>query len=124
MPHKIRTFLWRFCKNNVLVRKLLRSKGVALPISFPVCENDFEHLLHLFFDCPFAKARWQIAGLFFNMLEVESAPRWLLDKFSEKSSEIIEKMAIVLWCTWFAMNKKVWDGQCLTPAIAMDISKK
>lgn len=28
LPHKIRMFLWRFCRNNVPVRKLLRGKGV------------------------------------------------------------------------------------------------
>lgn len=26
LPHKLKTFLWRFCKNNIPVRKLLRGK--------------------------------------------------------------------------------------------------
>lgn len=30
LPHKVKTFLWRFCKNTILVRKLLRSKGWQL----------------------------------------------------------------------------------------------
>lgn len=51
LSHKVKTFLWHFCQNNVPVQKLLRSRGVALPITCSMCENDIEHLLHIFFDC-------------------------------------------------------------------------
>lgn len=53
LPHKVRTFLWRFCKNTIPVRYLLRSKGVVMSISCPMCDVDIEHMRHLFCECKF-----------------------------------------------------------------------
>lgn len=36
IPHKVKTFLWRFCRDSVPVRNRLRGKGVPLPITCPV----------------------------------------------------------------------------------------
>ncbi|XP_017251076.1 uncharacterized protein LOC108221728 [Daucus carota subsp. sativus] len=63
-------------------------------------------------------------GLSFNMLEVEYAPTWLLDKISREPSELIEKIATTLWGIWYARNLKIWEGKQLTPSIAMDMSVK
>ena len=76
IPHKIRVLLWRLCRNNVPVRWRLRGKGVVVPIECVMCTGDVEHLLHLFFDCPFAKSCWQQAGLSYDMREVEDAREW------------------------------------------------
>lgn len=80
VPQKIKVFLWRFGRNNVSVRNLLRGKGVQLPIICPMCEKDVEHLLHLFFDCDFAKQCWSVVNLNFDMRNVENALDWLLQK--------------------------------------------
>lgn len=106
------------------MRNLLRSKGISVPIICPMCDHDIEHMLHLFFDCPFATACWNIADLSYNMREVEVAPKWLLDKISRDNAGTLEKVAAVLSGIWFARNKKVWDGIILNPTIAMNISKK
>lgn len=124
VPHKIRTFLWRFCTNNVPVRKLLRSRGVNLPITCPICNTDIEHLLHTFFDCTFAVAPWQYAGVTIDGQLIEDAPRWLLDRFVNDSPARLELIAKVLWGIWFARNQNLWEGKVLTAAIAMDISGK
>lgn len=68
LPHKVKVFFWRFCKNNIPVRNRLRSKGVSLPILCPMCEVDVEHLLHIFFDCSFAKQCWSYVGCVMDML--------------------------------------------------------
>lgn len=62
IPHKMKVLLWRFCHNNVPVRNLLRCKGIRLPISCVMCVGENEDLLHLFFDCHFAKACWKKVG--------------------------------------------------------------
>ena len=54
VPHKIKIFLSRFCRNNLLVRNRLMSKGISVPIICPMCNSDVEHLLYVFFDCHFA----------------------------------------------------------------------
>lgn len=38
--------------------------------------------------------------------------------------ELVEKVSIVLWCIWFARNKKVWDGKNLSTEIAWSICSK
>lgn len=60
IPHKTHILLLRFSKNNILVRNLLRGRGVPNPIICLMCEHDIEHVLHLFFDCEFARSCWQV----------------------------------------------------------------
>lgn len=122
IPHKMITFLWRFYKNNVPVRWLLRSKGVVVPITCPMCESDTEHLSHIFFDCKFAVECWQIAGLSFDMQNVEWVHDWLLDKISNEDEETVIKIAEILYCIWFVRNKKVWEGLVIPASVAMEIS--
>lgn len=96
IPYKIRTFLWRLCRNNVPVRNLLRVKGIHVPISCVMCTGEVEHLFHLFFDCEFAKCCWKGVGLMYDMWEVESAPEWLLDRLHSESSSNLIKIATVI----------------------------
>ncbi|XP_074374984.1 uncharacterized protein LOC141716683 [Apium graveolens] len=74
IPHKAKTFLWHFCRNNIPVKRRLRARGVYLPIICPMCNLDIEHKLHLFFNYIFAASCWQYVGLQFDMSKVESAP--------------------------------------------------
>lgn len=122
VPHKVRVLLWRICRNTVPVRNKLRGKGVHVPITCMMCTRDIEHLLHLFFDCTFASACWQHMGISYDMREVESAPEWLLNKLSIESTDTLVKIATVLWGVWWARNKKVWEGQSMSPNIAMSWS--
>lgn len=107
IPHKMKIFLWRFCRNNIPVRNRLRHKGVSVTILCPMCNVDVEHLLHVFFDCTFAKCCWQAAGLSYDMSQVFSAPEWLLGKLEVLTQSENIKVATVLWGIWFWRNKKV-----------------
>lgn len=124
VPHKVRILLWRFCRNNLPVRNILRSKGVATTIVCPMCDNDVEHLLHVFFDCNFASQCWLRSGLQYDMSLVDSAPVWLLERLSSEAHEVIIKIASVIGAIWFARNKKIWEGKVMTPEIAMEWSNK
>lgn len=107
IPHKLKNFLWRFYNNNILVRILLRGKGVQTPIVCPMCNRDVEHVLHLFFDCEFARRCWQYVNLIFDMQEVEFATDWLLDKLRTKFMDNLITITKILTGIWFARNKKV-----------------
>ena len=61
-----------------------------------MCVGDIEHMLHIFFDCEFAKQCWQVAEMEFNMGDVESAPEWLLERLSSEPHEKLVKIATVL----------------------------
>lgn len=106
--HKVKTFLWWFCRNTVPVRRRLSTKGVTLPITWPMCGLDVEHKLHLFFDCSFASGCWQYVGLNYDMRQIEFAPDWLLHKLSTAEHDELVLIARVLWDIWFFRNKKVW----------------
>lgn len=124
VPHKVKIFIWRFCRNNVPVRNRLKSKAVSVPILCPMCNSDVEHLLHIFFDCPFASNCWQVVGSQYDMLVVDSAPSWLLNKMESASLDEMHKVCTVLWGIWFWRNKRVWEEKVVTPNIAMENSFK
>lgn len=87
IPPKTKFFLWRLCRNNIPVRYLIRGKGVITTIVCPMCNLDVEHLLHIFFDCVFARKCWLKSGITSDMETVESAPEWLIEKLGTESEE-------------------------------------
>lgn len=100
VPHKVKIFVWRFCRNTISVRSRLSTKGISVPITCPMCSNDVEHLLHVFFDCTFSTQCWNHVGLCYDMHLIEYAPTWLLNKISETNTEEANKVCIVLWGIW------------------------
>ncbi|KAL8133784.1 hypothetical protein AgCh_009015 [Apium graveolens] len=69
------------------VRNRLISKGMRVPITYPMCLSDIEHLAYLLFDCPFAAACWEHVNMSFNWQEIEFAPDWLLEKITTLNSK-------------------------------------
>lgn len=90
----------------------------------PMCERDVEYLLHVFFDCEYATHCWRTLELDLDMSLVDYAPSWLLQRLASDSTEVKEKIAMVLWGVWTARNFKVWEGKNMTPQVAMECSKK
>ena len=89
-----------------------------------MCQNDNEHMCHVFFDCEFASSCWHYAGLVYDMEGVNSASEWLLYKLSSASSDEIMKIVKVLWGVWFWRNKRVWENKKVHASTAMDWSTK
>lgn len=89
-----------------------------------MCVGDIEHLLHLFFDCPYAQKCWQQVGLAYDMREVVSAPEWLLNRLSTESNDTLIKIATVLYAVWWARNKRIWDDKSLPSEVAMAWSSR
>lgn len=120
VPHKMKVFLWCFCRNNIPVRNRLRSKGVPVTIICPFFNIDVEHLLHVFFDCSFAASYWRYKGFQFDMSTVDSAPDWLLNKLDTADNDELVNICTILWGVWFWRNKKVWEDRGVSTATAMD----
>ncbi|XP_074377163.1 uncharacterized protein LOC141718682 [Apium graveolens] len=118
----MKIFLWRFCRNNIPVRNHLRYKGVPVMILCPMCCVDVEHILHLFFDCIFARSCWQVAGIDYDMARVESGPEWLLNKLETSTQGECVKIVTIMLGIWFWRNKKVWEDKTITADLAMEMS--
>lgn len=88
----------------------------------PLCIVDVEHLLHVFFDCTFAKNCWRAARFSLNMSQVFSPPDWLLNKLQTLNHDESIKLAIILWRIWSGRNKKVWEDKIVPADIAMELS--
>lgn len=122
IPHKMKIFTWRLCRNNIPVRNSLRGKGVHTTIMCPMCDNDIEHCLHIFLDCCFAKACWNEMGLAIDAMRVENMSAWVLEWLSNESGDLVCQMITTLWGIWNARNSKVWDANCVNPVTAMQCS--
>lgn len=90
----------------------------------PLCLNDVEHVLHLFFDREFARKCWQSVNLLFDMQEVEYAAYWPLDKLSKEPKEQLITITKVLSGIRYARNKKVWEAKDLGVNIVMEMSDR
>ncbi|XP_074326797.1 uncharacterized protein LOC141664743 [Apium graveolens] len=124
IPHKIRVFLWRFCRNTLPVRNLLRGRGVPTPIICNMCTGEIEHLRNLFFECPFAKSWGQQVGINVVDWDIESSHDWLLKKLAQGSKMELINISQVLWGIWFLRNKSIFEGKTMTPEAIMGWSKK
>lgn len=124
LPHKFKIFLWRFCRNTIPVRNMLRSKGVVVPILCPFYRSDVEHMLHIFFDCDFVVRCWQLIGLELDLWNEEYAASWLLKKLATDTHDNVIKLATVLWGILLARNKHVLDDRIITPNLAVEWSTK
>ena len=60
-----------------------------------MCNEDVEHKLHVFFDCPFATSCWHYVGVNYDMSRVKFAPEWLLQKLILL---IMMKLLLLLKC--------------------------
>ena len=89
-----------------------------------MCDSDVEHLLHVFFDCPFATSCWHYVGIYLEMSEVEYAPDWLLQTLSTAGHDQLVQIARVLWGIWFFHNKRVWEDKTVNGRITMEWSLK
>lgn len=124
VPYKVKIFLWRLRRNNILVRNLLRGRGVQTTVLCPMCMVDVEHLMHVFLDCSLAQQCWSNLGLSFDVSIGESFPVRLLERLKTESKECKVQIAMVLWGIWYARNLKVWDAKQIVPEILMEGSVK
>ncbi|KAL8093239.1 hypothetical protein AgCh_035216 [Apium graveolens] len=96
VPSKVKFFLWRFCRNNIPVRSVLKRKCRMVPLP----------------------------DLQFDMGEVEDATIWLLEQLATENNDKLVKVVMTLWAIWFFRNKKVWDNKIVTPDFAVNWSLK
>lgn len=60
---KLRNFLWRVLSRALAVRALLRTRGINIDPTCPVCGRGSEDIAHVLFHCRFAKEVWSRSAI-------------------------------------------------------------
>ncbi|GAU40431.1 hypothetical protein TSUD_397500 [Trifolium subterraneum] len=83
-PHKARHLLWRLCRGCLPTRYRLLERRVECTLNCPVCDEEIEDEIHIF--------------------------------FSNKSSDTVGRVAMLLWCIWHNRNDKLWNDNIQMPS--------
>ena len=75
-------------------------------------------------ECEFATQCWSYLRCNLDLSNADDACAWLLDFLSSGSEEEITNIATGLWGIWHARNMRVWVNKILSPALAVDWSRR
>lgn len=97
-PPKMKHFLWKACKNILLVKERLLHRHICSSASCSICEDPSESILHALFDCPRAKTLWEPSTLHEVVMNAPDSSfmeryKWLAGKLKVK--ELREACAIM-----------------------------
>ncbi|GAU21365.1 hypothetical protein TSUD_189520 [Trifolium subterraneum] len=103
-PHKARHLLWRLCRGCLPTRSRLLERRVECTLNCPVCDEEIEDELHIFFRCAVARDSWSAAGLSSVLHNATYQQTNVMDRIfamcSNESSDTVGRMAMLLWCIW------------------------
>ncbi|PNX82760.1 ribonuclease H, partial [Trifolium pratense] len=119
-PHKERHLLWRLCKGCLPTRCRLLQRRVECTLNYPVCDEEFEDELDVFFNCTVARASWcatDLSSVLHNNTYQQTAT---MDRIfalcSNENSDTVGRVAMLLWSIWHNRNDKVWNDNVQMPS--------
>ncbi|GAU39328.1 hypothetical protein TSUD_60790 [Trifolium subterraneum] len=118
-PHKARHLLWRLCRGCLPTRSRLLERRVECTLNCPVCDEEIEDELHIFFRCAVARDSWSAAGLSSvlhnSTYQQTNAKDRTFAICSNESSDTVGRAAMLLWCIWHNRNDKLWNDNVQLP---------
>ncbi|GAU49866.1 hypothetical protein TSUD_366220 [Trifolium subterraneum] len=118
-PHKACHLLWRLCRGCLPTRSRLLERRVEFTLNCPVCDEEIEDELHIFFRCAVARDSWSAAGLSSVLHNATYQQTNAMDRIfaicSNESSDIVGRVAMLLWCIWQNRNDKLWNDNVQMP---------
>ncbi|GAU33334.1 hypothetical protein TSUD_165990 [Trifolium subterraneum] len=118
-PHKTRHLHWRLCRGCLPTRSRLLERRVECTLNCPVCDEEIEDELHIFFRCAVARDSWSAAGLSSVLhnatYQQTSAMDHIFAICSNESSDTIGRVAMLLWCIWQNRNDKLLNDNVQMP---------
>ncbi|GAU39232.1 hypothetical protein TSUD_396790 [Trifolium subterraneum] len=118
-PHKARHLLWRLCRGCLPTRYRLLERRVECNLNCPVCDEEIEDEIHIFFRCAVAWDSWCVAGLSSvlhnDAYQQSNAMGRIFAVCSNENSDIVGRVAMLLWCIWQNRNDKLWNDNVQTP---------
>ncbi|GAU43908.1 hypothetical protein TSUD_88810 [Trifolium subterraneum] len=117
--HKARHLLWRLCRGCLPTRYRLLERRVECNLNCPVCDEEIEDEIHIFFRCAVARDSWCATGLSSVLHNDAYQQSNAMDRIfvvcSNESSAIVGRVAMLLWCIWRNRNDKLWNDNVQTP---------
>ncbi|GAU26994.1 hypothetical protein TSUD_290460 [Trifolium subterraneum] len=118
-PHKARHLLWLLCRGCLPTRSRLLERRVECTLNCPVCDEEIEDELHIFFRCAVARDSWSAAGLSSVLHNATYQQTNAMDRIfaicSNESSDTVGRVAMLLWCIWHNRNDKLWNDNVQMP---------
>ncbi|GAU30671.1 hypothetical protein TSUD_31430 [Trifolium subterraneum] len=118
-PHKARHLLWRLCRGCLPTRSRLLERRVECTLNCPVCDEEIEDELRIFFRCAVARDSWSAAGLSSVLHNATYQQTNAMDRIfavcSNESSDTVGRVAMLLWCIWHNRNDKLWNANVQMP---------
>ena len=118
VPNKIKMFMWRACNSSLPTKTNLFNRGVLSSSSCPVCQDEAKTILHIFWNCPYARSAWFNSPLhkFSNSLRVSVWSDVVEEVLKEQCKHTIEVFFTLAWMIWGHRNN-VWLQK---PSVAAD----
>ena len=109
VPHKIRHFTWRACREILPTKANLKWRKVVENDTCEECSEGVEHSGHLFWSCQRAKQVWQCTKLrfafepaainsFFDLV-------WHMMMFEEHNEDKLAAVVTIAWSMWTNRNE-------------------
>ncbi|MCH89277.1 putative ribonuclease H protein, partial [Trifolium medium] len=118
-PHKARHLLWRLCRGCIPTRCRLLERHVDCDVHCPLCEDEVEDDVHVFFTCASAQFSWQAAGLSSVLgsaaCQQGSAADRVFALCRNEDYATIGRVAMLLWSIWHNRNDKIWNDNARSP---------
>lgn len=131
IPPKLRTFIWKACRNALAVRHHLVQRRVPVDNGCAFCDHEFETQEHLFFQCEFARAMWFASPLQLDVRTLGTGDflvcwRSLITLYEPRGrvEEVLQLAAFVLWRIWKCRNALVFTGTRTQPCDAVALLLK
>ncbi|GAU39306.1 hypothetical protein TSUD_119110 [Trifolium subterraneum] len=112
-PHKARHLLWRLCRGCLPTHSRLLERRVECTLNCPVCDEEIEDVLHIFFRCTVAWDSWSAAGLSSVLHNATYQQTNVMDRIfaicSNESSDTMPRQigrhAFDAWNDWYSVHK-------------------
>lgn len=91
IPNKVKNFLWRSCRDAILVKKNLKKCKILLDDSCDHCNITSESVLHAFWECPEISMAWDcsIISIPSNTKRLNYQQPYSLCSQGRKESELV-----------------------------------
>ncbi|GAU45528.1 hypothetical protein TSUD_400750 [Trifolium subterraneum] len=100
-------------------RSRLLERRVECTLNCPVCDEEIEDELHIFFRCAVARDSWSAAGLSSVLhnasYQQTNAMNRIFVVWRNESSDTVGRVAMLLWCIWHNRNDKLWNDNVKMP---------